>query len=257
MRNFNSFVIALGFFFGYCPVFSQTPSVDVVYLKDGSIFRGEMVEYKKGGALTLRLQNGIIVVFDYEEIDKIIQTGNDLKDDNIEEFPFEKNEIFNTTYLWLSHFGENELGRNTTGMGIHYILGYQKNQWLGLGIGFGYERYFFFGELGSIVPIYGHLRGYLNRRINAPYYNLSLGYNLAFKGEDKIPRHTVIDTRGGIFLHPAIGFRFGSSSQADFIVDVGYQLHFIGLTYAGIFLGDDFRLSKSYNRLILKLGITF
>ena len=75
MKNLSLAFVTLALFISW-PTFSQqekTEFVDVVYLKNGSVFRGEMTEYKKGEQLTLKLRNGNVIVFTEAEIDKIVQ----------------------------------------------------------------------------------------------------------------------------------------------------------------------------------------
>ena len=62
---FLSFICFMGF--------AQNNNMDEVYLNNGSIFKGEIVEYKLGDELTFKLGDEQILVFNDKDILKIIQ----------------------------------------------------------------------------------------------------------------------------------------------------------------------------------------
>ena len=47
--------------------------VDVIYLKDGSILKGELQSYEIGKALTFKLESGSLMTIPYTEVKKVIQ----------------------------------------------------------------------------------------------------------------------------------------------------------------------------------------
>ena len=51
--------------------------ISVVYLKDGSIFRGDIVKYERGGIMELRIIGGQIIKLNDEEIDHVEQERMD------------------------------------------------------------------------------------------------------------------------------------------------------------------------------------
>ena len=52
---------------------------DVIYLKNGSIFKGKILEYEKGAVLLLELDNGTVIEFGDEEIDRVVQEAINLE----------------------------------------------------------------------------------------------------------------------------------------------------------------------------------
>lgn len=73
--------------------------ISVVYLKDGSIFRGDILKYEREGILELRIIGGQVIKLNDEEIDHIEQERMDRPqvEQEIEEPYIEKNETTSST----------------------------------------------------------------------------------------------------------------------------------------------------------------
>lgn len=259
MKNLTLFLAVFAFLLLSWPAFSQQKKlelIDVIYLKNGSVFRGEMIAFKKGEQVTLRLRNGNEVVFKDEEVERIIQEpiGKKIRKPRKPKKPkvyaFEEKGFFNATYLSIN-MGKNEF-ENVVGIGGHNIFGYQFNRLFGAGIGVGVEYYSL--EIGEVVyPLYGHVRGYLNQKINAPYYSLSAGYGFAFKNQDEF----ISDAEGGLYIHPSIGMRYGANKGANFVIDIGYQFQKANFTRGFDFSGDTEIRRNLFKRFTVKMGLVF
>jgi hypothetical protein len=245
-------------------------TVDRVYLKNGSVFQGKILEYAYGKELKLELTNGDVITFTGEEIERVKQevqtaeTALPVNEEslNVEEgytekgkrkerpYQFKETGIYNVTYF------ANLNGRDDDGVligfGAHHVLGYQFNRWVGLGLGLGIDTYSF-GDGETLYPVYAEVRGYLLKKRLSPYYSFGAGYGFAFANESE----GITEATGGYMLHPAVGYRLGASEGANVVIDLGYrfqQAEFISVS--------DFNDSKQvreqlYKRLTLRLGLIF
>lgn len=137
-----------------------------------------------------------------------------------------------------------------------------QNRWmagLGLGVEFLKETY---------TPVFAQAQYRLKNRGSAPYLFLRTGY--MFPTGDANPVYydvyplwmsyypfpqnlnEKLDAKGGILIHPGIGYRQMLSAHFGLSFAAGYQFH--RLSYDA---DDDYSLHINYNRLTLKLGIIF
>lgn len=236
-------------------------TLDRVYLKNGSVFQGKLVDFEYGKALILELSNGERIEFKDEEVEKVVmevdtakvaipveEKKGKKKKSNV--YAFRESGIYNVTYF------ANLNGRDDDGLrvgfGAHHVLGYQFNRWIGLGIGLGVDTYSF-GDGESLYPVFMEARGYLFKKRMSPYYSMGCGYGFAFANSDE----DIDEAEGGLMLHPAIGYRLGASSGGNVVIDVGYK--FQSATFTRI---NDFNDSREvreqyFKRLTLRIGLLF
>lgn len=198
--------------------------LDEIYLKNGSIFRGEIMEYEQGEKLKVRLQNGQEIEILDEEIEKIVQGSVnpvEIPENNLKKpkKPIElRNEgMYNSTYTSFAS-GTNRFDQFTLGAGIHNVTGFHLNPKIGVGLGIGIDNYSRRGE--TILPIYAELRYIPFEKNKALYLMGSAGWGFAFKRE----QFGILEARGGYMVHPAIGYRAGTSDGTNVTIDVGMKL---------------------------------
>ena len=88
---------------------------------------------------------------------------------------------------------------------------------MGAGMGVGID--FYNVNLGTIVPVYGEVRGYLRAKNVSPYYQLAGGYGFPIVNENS----NFSDKKGGYYLAPTLGIRFGGSADENFTIGLGLQ----------------------------------
>lgn len=69
------FLALILLFFTTCLVFSQE-KIEVIHLKNGSIIKGEIVEFKPNQYLKIETDNGSSIVCDFDDIDLITIESN-------------------------------------------------------------------------------------------------------------------------------------------------------------------------------------
>jgi len=216
-------------------VLQEYHEFDKIYLNGGTYFYGKVLNINSE-IVEFEMMNGKIVEFKRKSVKKIIQqlskTANDqflLKERK--PYNFKETGWYNSTYINLPQ--GFDIGNSwSSGMGIHHVVGYQHSRFLGTGLGLGFDGY----QLGNgrnVLSVYTELRGYLIAKNFSPFYTIGLGYGFAFKNRDL----GVLDSKGGLFFNPAIGYRFGGSANANFMLGMGYklqsasfsELHFVAL----------------------------
>lgn len=275
MKNVKLFLVfALFCFIGQLHAQTNPEEIktqDVIYLKNGSVFKGKILEYEKGAVLLLELENGSVIEFEDDEIDRVVQEAIDLDKGKGEEkeedkepvryrkvilkkkekvYRFRETGIYNATFFSSSNGSHN--GELQVGLGVHNVIGYQLNRLFGLGIGVGLDSYSFQdGE--TLYPIFIEARGYLRKKWHSPYYSMNLGYGFAIADESE----NVIEAEGGLMVHPCFGMRFGANKDANVMIDVGYKFQYANITRVMPFNGDLEERDLLFKRLTIRLGLLF
>ncbi len=145
---------------------------------------------------------------------------------------------------------------------IYAVSGYQFNQFLGIGLGTGYQS---FSNI-NIVPIYVSLRGdLLNTRI-APFYYANLGYGIGVKKGDDFFFGDEEKAKGGLLLGSGFGVKF-KFRRTFLTTSIGYKLQKSSMKreFTPIFFdsrfapsgGESITEKRTYKRIEVKIGIGF
>jgi len=223
---------------------------DVVYLKDGSEFRGELLEYQPS-YVKLKALGEKELVFDQTDVEKVIQEPIQIVNKRTKKpYAFKEQGWYQAifasytpgTAAWNDDYAE--------GFGFKGVVGKQWNRWIGTGIGVGIENYYpTQGE--TVYPLFLELRGYLTAQNVAPYYTLAGGYSFTIKNEEA----GITDAKGGYLVHPAIGLRFGGSAKTNFTLDAGIQVQKATFTRGNPWDTQEYRML--YKRLAIRVGMLF
>ena len=194
--------------------FSQEFLQEVVYLKNGSIIRGVIIEQVPNESLKIKTSDGSIFVYTIPEIQKItkeepIQTN------------FKRRKTFNgfadntkgykgfvnlTVGGGLGDYGDNNIGLSTS-------HGYQFNPYIYLGAGVGLSYYFDYET--TFVPIFLDFKANLKEGKITPFAGVKLGYSM-FDGT-------------GFYFNPTVGIKFAKS----FNVSLGYTVQMTEMYHYG------------------------
>ncbi|GJM33241.1 MAG: hypothetical protein DHS20C18_22420 [Saprospiraceae bacterium] len=233
--------------------------LDYLYLENGSLLKGKVVEYIRGEKLVFELTNGEQVEFAAKEIDRIVQgvATPVYKEDKKgrrqmgpKVYEFQERGWYNLTYF-ASYGGKT--GENAfIGIGLLNITGFQFNRMVGLGLGIGADAYSLEGG-ETLYPVFAEARGYLFKKNVSPYYAASVGYGFAFKDRNQ----ELFKARGGLMFHPAIGLRLGGSKSANMLVDVGYKFQNAYFERRFDFNGDIEERNIKYKRFTVRFGLIF
>ncbi len=247
---------------------AQTTTADWVILKNGSVFKGQIVQ-ESSSILTLQLENGSYIQFSNFEIKEVqhdqpvvAATPTPRTQDYRyityaehqqirRQYAFRERGWYNHTALGLLNGGYDGVAQ--VGVGLHSATGYQFNRWLGAGLGLGFDA-FSVVEQEQILSIFTEGRSYLLKKRNSPFVSLGAGYGFAFKNESV----NITRAKGGLRIHPAIGLRLGAYKHMNMMIDLGYVFQSATFVREIVFFEPRTETKDiTYRRLALRVGVLF
>lgn len=185
---------------------------DYVYMKNGSVFRGNITKLEQGGQIAITTWNGHHVFFDETSVRKIIQKCKDEKQVKVQKertYTFKERGIYHHFRLGTLN-GIDYYSDFTQGFLFQHASGYQFNKNIGVGIGIGAERFILFDRDSNTFPIFVEARGYLLSERFTPFYALGVGYSLV-DNRNNTENWGFEDTyTGGPMLQALFGYRMGN-----------------------------------------------
>lgn len=202
---------------------AQNNYQEVVYLKNGSVIRGTIIEFVPGASIKIK-SAGNVFFYKIEEIEKITReipekgSGGTTGD-----YGF-KPKGFGASYeMGLISFPASDF----TAFSMVLINGYRFSPHFFMGLGLGAEVASGFVS----VPAYLDFRAYFLKSRVTPYFDLGAGYNMWSVGK----------LYHGFMISPAFGVRLALTQKVGMGLNLGYK-------YVGIPLT---------NRLLSDGGLTF
>ncbi|MBZ0241837.1 MAG: hypothetical protein K8F24_01360, partial [Bacteroidales bacterium] len=183
---------------------------DVIYLKNGSIIRGLIIEKVPGESIKIETADRNVFVFQMDEVKKLSQ----------EPYQTKSGSSFNRVGLQSGYKGIVELGYqiglDEYGMDrlkMNFINGYQINPFFSLGIGTGMRYYI--DAKAALIPIFADFRANFVAQNISPYLAVGVGYSfdasIKFEGV-------------GFLLSPSVGVSFRVSDESILNVGIGYEM---------------------------------
>ncbi|MDX2245320.1 MAG: hypothetical protein SF052_00985 [Bacteroidia bacterium] len=191
---------------------------DVIYLKNGSIIRGQILEQVIGDYVKIELVGGTIFSYTTEEIEKItrepakysyikLKYRNDFRP-----VIFREKGIYNILSFGLG-FSEGRWGPEAVPT-LQYRMGYRFHHLLNVGAGTGLDPY----NRGLITPFFLDIHGELEKKRIAPHYFANVGYGV---GSSSTWGTLVFD--GGLMGHAGAGLKLSTRSRNEWYFTVGYK----------------------------------
>jgi hypothetical protein len=249
---------------------AQNGMQDVIYLKDGSIYKGAIIETVPNESYKIQSEGGNVYAVTIAEVEKI--TKEELKyyqrgfgfgryrnmrgwrNDSIRYQPRERG-YFNEVQVLI----ENVQG------GVRIVNGYKFNRFAYLGIGIGFDRVFsnpFNPRIngldkkelaGTYLPLYLYYSGDGSTRGRfTPFYAVEAGYAMVFNGFGDEARN--VDDfgnrlQGGIIAGAGIGFKVRSARRRghfSVLFNVNYKQ--VNYEYDQLFLDQGGQITGSVEK---------
>ena len=213
---------------------------DVVYLKNGSIIRGVVIEQVPDGNVKVQTADGSVLVYPMTEVQKIQKEQSRVQSQSHGNYtyhynnPYSSNEDLEELYGWekAPRFRGFIEQNNTIGVGDYGInrygvlasFGCQVLPYLYVGAGTGFDcwtgDYDYYDTNYWSVPLFAHLRTEFHkayRRNVSPFVDAKIGYNFV--------------NFEGLYFAPSVGchFYFGHSN-VGLSAYVGYVLQPVDYT---------------------------
>jgi hypothetical protein len=212
---------------------AQSDKEDVVYLKNGSVLHGTIIELKIDTSVKIQLADRNIWAFKYSEVSRITK-----EEPAVSDFKPKKSGFYAVGQFGLSF---NDGG---AGISLNTSCGHKFQQYLFVG-GFAALNTFY---STSICPIGVEVRGDFLKTQVTPYYagQIGIGFPIALE--------TSYTYSPGLMFHPALGIKFNGKKSA-FLIEGGYEYQQI--SYKSIYPYDPTSGTDTYSKLSLKLGWMF
>lgn len=216
----------------YCMAQNYT---EVVYLKNGSVIRGVIIEQIPNSSLKIQTADGSIFAYPIQEVERITketaQRQNKYTKYGKPSLRGYKGFIESGFIFDLSDCNANHLNFST-------IHGYQFNNYLFLGGGVGINNY---TDADSYsVPIFANFRvNFMDKRIT-PFADITSGYSAG-------------DVEGG-FANMGLGVRFSLARKMAINVKLEYNYQEYDYSYHSYYYYIE---SESINGLGVKVGFEF
>ena len=214
---------------------------EVVYLKNGSVIRGVIIEQVPGKSLKIQTNDGNIFAYEMAEVEKISKEQATTETKNKQSSNLSNNGA-KRGYRGFVEMGYT-IGKNrwsgTNRFELVTSRGYQFNPYFYVGLGTG-VHYYHQADLIEI-PIFADLRAdFLNYGIT-PFVDFKIGY-------------TVYDCTG-LYISPTVGCRFGFKNMA---LNLGFGYTMQKLPVENYFInGYVERGSENVGGISIKLGVDF
>jgi len=197
---------------------AQSNYQDVVYLKNGSIIRGVIIEQIPNQSIKIETADRSVFVYKMDEIERFTKEPVIGKANTIQR----KFDSRPPHFIRIVELGY-EIGTGTWGLDrvkFNFINSYQFTPFFSAGLGTG-MRYYVDSDI-FVLPIFTDLRATLLPGPVAPYIAIGLGYSLD-------TRHNFEGM--GIMFSPNVGATFKITDKNSVNIGVGYELQRLTARY--------------------------
>lgn len=227
---------------------AQQQLEDVIYLKDGSVYRGVIVEQVPNVSMKIETEGRNIFAVEMNEVEKITKervnhTADGMHSNgwgNCHQQSWHKGDTTFTARHRGGFFQAQVLIENMQG-GVRLIGGYKFGRFGQLGVGIGFDRTFSSPSndrlnglddkalAGVYLPLYlYHSRDMFSNRRFTPTMTAELGYAMAFEGMDGEFKQDDFGNRmkGGAMAGLGLGFKLHSKrhrGHASIIFHLSYR----------------------------------
>ncbi len=239
-----------------CLVAQTQQKEDVVYLKNGGLVRGRIVENIPGLKVVIKSSADNIYTFTPAEIEKITQ-------ETVEK-PLTSQTIRYKVPDW---YGVTELGATVGGKELYDAYS-NLNGHIGISAGYIFHRFAAIGlacnmdwyRQFGVVSIAGEYRGeLLKNKPVTPYWHIMGGYGFP-TNQDVEPQsefETGYEYTGGLLWQAGGGVHFRSKNRLGWLLGAGFQYQTLTERQWQTSWGWESKRKWDFNRLIIKVGLSF
>ena len=223
---------------------AQNNTQDVVYLKDGSIYRGAINSTAKDGTIKLLTYGNNVVVIQPSRIDSV--TKEKMKPRNT--FPqYTKGKgYFNQTGFGLS------VSEMSSGVRFETINGYRWNHFLEAGAALALD----YSDV-AFVPLYATVRSDLMKTRATPLLFAGCGYNF-YAGSRSyyyFSEDNYNTNHGGLFANAGTGFKVNTRGDVSYLFTFSYNMFKWSRDYN--WADNHTHYDYTYNRIALNFALEF
>jgi hypothetical protein len=220
-------------------ILAQLAMEDVVYLNNGSILRGEIIEINEDEYLKVKISGGSVFFILMDEVEKI------KREKAYRPKLFKQKGYVNYTGLEIL---SGDQGSNA--MRYQMVNGYQFTPLFSAGLGIGFVNYH---DPLNTIPVFADARFKLLKSNTAPFIFLKGGYNFSVNPNEEYP---IEDHSGGLMLNAGIGIQFEINENVGWYFNAGYNIDKMEYEEEG-FGGRSLKTSLVYKRIHFGFGLAF
>jgi hypothetical protein len=256
MKNFLVLLIGT-FIFSFTNVLSQQYE-EVVYLKNGSIIHGLIIEQVPNVSVKIKTRDGNVFVYKMDEIEKITKEIPESSNQSFSNYNTARNGFFNLWRMGIMTAGsisaEGGSGSfDESVFAIGSIAGSRMSDIFRLGFGIEYNNY----PNGTTAPLFLDFRLNILQNNITPIFFIDAGYSLAWiKNMDGM-------NGDGAFINIGTGVEFALPNSTALFLELSYRKQWSEIIinqygYNGYnYYSYTDNIKASYNFLALMLGYTF
>lgn len=168
---------------------SMAMAQDVVYLKNGSVIKGSVVEINPSESLKIRTADGSLFVYNMSEVDRIERDNNSISNSSV----FDSDEYLEPGFRGLVDIGANYGfgdAEDNYQVSLAFTGGYQINKLLFVGAGVAPTLNLFDNkwkdevDASFVIPVFTAVRlDFLNKKVS-PFINARIGYSINTEDTD-------------------------------------------------------------------------
>lgn len=231
---------------------AQQTKEDVVYLENGSVIRGQVMEYDPKGNIKIEIYGGSVLVYKSSDVIKIEkETAKIVVATKKEKRPNHRvpnSGVYGTVAVGTLG-GLGDWGEPVPGISLKGVAGWYFHRLIGIGGGVGMMN------LGgpTFVPVFANIRGNFMKSTASLFYDINVGYGIGVVNSFVFNQ---VRMQGGLYLRPSIGVRLPSTRQTHVTLDFGYVIQFSNAQYRDWNNNSVFEKRTIY-RPSFRVGITF
>lgn len=203
----KTFIYIAGFLFLLpLALLAQGETEDVVYLKNGGILRGEIVELHRDEYLKIKSAGRNVYVVRMDDV-------REIKSETIPaQKHYKESGYMNRTGFEILQIRDNSSAR------FYMVNGYQFTSRFAAGLGVGITPY---NDPLTLLPVFIDLNYRLHKANASPYLFLKAGYNFSTHHDEDMQ---IDDHSGGLLFNPGVGVQFNLSSGFGWYINAGYNI---------------------------------
>ena len=235
-------------------LFAQTGSLYDIYLKNGAVIRGKVIELTSE-EVQVEIGDQVISDLSMSEVEKVIPAASDELQIETKEHTRDVKErgFFSDTEFRLLLGSGNGDDKFNSAISFQSAAGYKLNPYFRFGGGAGVDHYTDYDN--TFLTVFGRVAGDMLPNWITPVYFLDEGYGFMFEKDAPNSSTETKDSKGGWMIHAGVGVKFYTRSKASFTLLTGYKVQKSQRDYT--YYDYSYHEDRTYSRLTFGMGVSF
>lgn len=236
----KKFVFVIGLIFNVLLCSAQSPYSETLFLKNGSIIKGQVIEYVPNKNVTMVTPEGNKFVVEIENIEKYtrepvtVDVANNSISANVNDEP----RVYSSSKGYKGFFGTEFMAGEIMEMGLSTVHGLNVTKNLFLGAGLALKTT---SDEAYRIPLFADVRLDINNDKKAsPFIDMRAGYEIIDESDNAL----YMSLNGGVRIR-------------SLNISMGMDMSQVYDDYGCYYCGDDIDSKDSYKVLTLNLRIGF